>query len=402
MIVTLFLVPFLIKSAVGPFFMWPAMAHAEAPDDFSAFLSGVMIKYGAYGIILFILPVFSGYSGISVGNTPLYLYVLAWTGALTAVWGTLHAIRENDMKRLMAYSTVGNLGYVVLALSMNTSFGIAAALFHVFNHMVFKGTIFLTLAAVKFRTGEREMHRLGGLAYRMPLTFFAFLISIISAAAIPPMAGFGSKWMIYQTLFHLYRGLHAIFLGQLRPVFKDIKEAPFLQSLPMVLLMLVSFAVGAFPGLFLKPVNRAVFSQFGGEVDMTMTTIQGFTGFVNLLAVSLVFIGAFLFTLLLYAAGKSRKKVEALDNYMAGESPEDWNLTPEQYQHAYRFYEPWEKMFNPLLESRVSSLRWFDVLSYNFRKLSRSVRLFSSGSQLGVVLPLILLVAVIALGVWVW
>jgi NADH-quinone oxidoreductase subunit M len=192
-VITLLTVTFAAKSAVGPFTMWPAKAHAEAPDDFSAFLSGIMIKYGIYGLLVFVLPLFaSGYSGPQVNGTPLYLYVLGWIGAFTAVYATLSAIRENDMKRLMAYSTVSHIGFIVMALSVNNPLGTAAAVFHSFNHMVFKAAIFLSLAAVKFRTGEREMHRLGGMAYRMPVAFFAFLLGIIAAAGIPPMSGFGS------------------------------------------------------------------------------------------------------------------------------------------------------------------------------------------------------------------
>ena len=237
-IVTLFAVTFFAKAAIGPFYMWPAKAHAEAPDDFSSFLSGIMIKYGIYGLLITIVPLFRmNYTGPVVWNTPAALYIMGWIGALTAVSGTLLAARENDMKRLMAFSTVSNIGFITLALSVNTVFGIVAAVYHTFNHMVFKGTIFLSMASVKFRTGERDMHKLGGIGYRMPIAFFAFLIGIISAAGIPPMAGFSSKWMIFQSLFgqkmlflaipaffastgaflYLYRGLHSIYLGQLSP-----------------------------------------------------------------------------------------------------------------------------------------------------------------------------------------
>ena len=254
-VIVLLTVTFFSKSAVGPFTMWPAKAHAEAPDDFSAFLSGIMIKYGIFGMLVFILPLFgSGYAGPDVNGTPVYLYVLGWIGAFTAVYGTLSAIRENDMKRLMAFSTVSHIGFIMLALSVNNLLGTAAAVFHTFNHMVFKAAIFLSLAAVKFRTGEREMHRLGGMAYRMPVAFFAFLLGIIAAAGIPPMSGFASKWLVFQSLFsrrfyllavpaffastagfmYLYRGLHSIYLGQLSPRFAAVKPAPPLQSVAMV------------------------------------------------------------------------------------------------------------------------------------------------------------------------
>jgi NADH-quinone oxidoreductase subunit M len=390
-VIVLLTVAFAAKSAVGPFTMWPAKAHAEAPDDFSAFLSGIMIKYGIYGMVAFVLPLFgSGYTGAEVNGTPVYLYVLGWIGAFTAVYGTLSAIRENDMKRLMAYSTVSHIGFIVLALSVNSPLGTMAALFHSFNHMVFKAAIFLSLAAVKFRTGEREMHRLGGLAYRMPVAFFVFLLGIIAAAGIPPMSGFASKWLIFQSLFsrrlyllavgaffastagfmYLYRGLHAIYLGQLSPRFAAVKPAPPLQSVAMIVLMLLIYAVGTFPGLVLEPL-RAALPGAAGALNLDLSSITGVTARVNLTHVSLVFMGSFLGVLALYFAGKSRAAVAPLDTYTAGETPEDWNMTPEQYHYAYHFYEPFEKMTGPFLDG-FSFERWFGHLSRNLARLSGS------------------------------
>ncbi len=420
-VVTLLAVTFFAKAAVGPFYMWPAKAHAEAPDDFSSFLSGIMIKYGIFGLLITIIPLFRmSYSGPLVWNTPLALYLMGWIGALTAVSGTLLAVRENDMKRLMAFSTVSNIGFIVLALSVNTVFGIIAAVFHTFNHMVFKGTIFLSMASVKFRTGEREMHKLGGIGYKMPIAFFAFLIGIISAAGIPPMAGFASKWMIFQSLFggkllflaipaffastgsflYLYRGLHSIYLGQLSPRFESIKPAPLLQSLSMILMMLSIFIVGAFPGIFLNPIRGAVASFAGGTMDAGLTTISGVTSSLNLLGVSVTFIGSFLFVLLLYVIGKKRRHVEPLDSYMSGEYPEDWDLTPEQYHYAFRFYEPFEKMFDPSLE-RFSFENWFESAVYNIKRFSTGIGRWLYRQQLGAFIVITALTLIILTGV-VW
>jgi NADH-quinone oxidoreductase subunit M len=428
-IIILLTVTFLAKSAVGPFYMWPAMAHAEAPDDFSAFLSGIMIKYGIFGFITLIVPLFGqGYAGPAVQGTPLYLYIIGWIGAFTAVWATLLAIRENDMKRLMAYSTVGNMGYIMIALSVNTAFGISAAVFHVFNHMIFKGSIFLSLASVKFRTGERQMHRLGGMAYRMPVAFFAFLIGIIAAAGIPPMSGFASKWMMFQTLFsrrllilavpaffastaafmYLYRGLHSVYLGQLSPRFKDIKPAPPLQSFALIVTMLAVYAVGTFPGLTLLPLGRAVTESsayFGftapGALPLTLNGITGTTSSVNLTVVSAVFMAGFIIVLILYLIGKSRRHVEALDTYTAGESPEDWKMTPEQYHYAYHFYEPFEKMMNPLL-NRFSFERGFNSLRRLVERFSAGVGRWTDGGGAGLMLGLLSVIIILIAGVVLW
>ncbi|MBN2444368.1 MAG: hypothetical protein JXJ04_23600 [Spirochaetales bacterium] len=420
LVITLFTITFFTKSAAGPFYMWPAMAHADAPDDFSAFLSGIMVKYGVFGIIIIILPFFSGYAGMTVGDVPLLLFILAVLGAGTAVWGTLMAIRENDMKKLMAHSTVSNIGFIITALVLNTQAGIIAALFHIFNHMLFKGNIFLTLAAVKHRTGERLMHRLGGIGYVMPVTFFAFLLSIISAAAIPPMAGFASKWMIFQSLFtnkvliflaiplffastasfmYLYRGLHGIFLGQLPDRFKTIKPAPVFQMIPIIVLMLVIFAVGVFPGLFLIPISTIVSLQMNVDIPINLYSITGATSWINGFAIGAIFVGCFILTIMMYISGKSRKKVEGLDNYMAGETPEEWDMTPEKYHYVYRFYEPWEKMFNPVLESYAASGKWFEYIYFRFKRISVGLKRLFETSQLGLFVGLSIFVIIIIIGI---
>lgn len=418
----LFLITFFSKSAVGPFYMWPAKAHAEAPDDFSSFLSGIMIKYGVYGMLVTLVPLFiTGYAGPMINNTPVFLYIVAWIGALTALWGTLLAVRENDMKRLMAFSTVSNLGFIVFALSVNTYFGVAAAIFHTFNHMVFKSSIFLSMASVKFRTGEREMHRLGGIGYRMPVAFFAFLLGIIAAAGIPPMNGFASKWMVFQSLFdnnllilsipaffastaaflYLYRGLHSIYLGQLSPRFANIKAAPPLQMLSMGIMMMMLFAVGVFPGLFLHPINDAVVASGGEAVQVSLSAIVGSTSKVNLTVVAATFMGAFMLVMALYLLGKRRKLVAPLDTYTAGESPEDWNMTPEQYHYAYNFYEPFEKLTGPILKA-FSFEGLFEGIRENVSRFGRAVGRGMSLSKPGTILIAAVVVIILAAGIAIW
>ena len=420
-VVSLFAVTFFAKAAIGPFYMWPAKAHAEAPDDFSSFLSGIMIKYGIFGLLITLVPLFRmNYAGPVVWNTPLAFYIMGWIGALTAVSGTLLATRENDMKRLMAFSTVSNIGFITLALSVNTVFGIIAAVYHTFNHMVFKGTIFLSMASVKFRTGERDMHRLGGIGYKMPVAFFAFLIGIISAAGIPPMAGFSSKWMIFQSLFgqkmlflaipaffastgaflYLYRGLHSIYLGQLSPRFSSIKPSPPLQMASMALMMISIFIVGAYPGIFLTPIQGAVKAFTGGTINADLTSIAGVTTKINLLVVSVTFIASFLLVLFLYIVGKKRAHVEPLDSYMSGEYPQDWDMIPEQYHYAFRFYEPFEKMINPSLE-RFSFENWFGNITYNIKRFSTSLGRWLYRQQLGAFIVVTALTLIILTGV-VW
>jgi NADH-quinone oxidoreductase subunit M len=415
----LLIITFFAKSAVFPFYMWPAKAHAEAPDDFSAFLSGIMIKYGAFGLIAFVLPMFANYVGADYNGLPLPLVILGWIGAVTAVLGTLYAIRQNDMKRLMAYSTVGNIGYIITALSMNSSLGITGAMFHIFNHMVFKGAIFLTLAAVKYRTGIRDMHKLGGLAYKMPITFFTFLIGIIAAAGIPPMSGFGSKWLMIQSLFdrdflfmvipiffastgafmYLFRGLHTILLGQLSPRFNSIKEAPPLQSIAMTILMLLVVAVGFIPGLVLEPIKEAVSSSlnFSG-IESTMFSITGSTSAINFTIAGGVFMGAFIIVLILFLIGKKRQVIkDPLDRYTSAEIPEEWGLTPEKYHFGLNFYDYFEKMVNPILNA-TSFDRLFKRIAYEIERLSGSIGRWFKNISLSKITLFALIVLILIIG----
>jgi NADH-quinone oxidoreductase subunit M len=340
-----------------------------------------------------------------VNGVPLFLSILGWFGVITAVLGTLYAIPQDDMKRLMAYSTVSHVGYITAALSMNSALGVAAAMFHTLNHMVFKGGIFLSMGAVKYRTGERMMHRLGGMGYRMPVSFFTFLVCIIAAAGIPPMSGFASKWMVFQSLFdrsmlimvipvlfastggflYLYRGLHTIYLGQLSPRFTRVKEAPVTMSVAMVFMMLLVMLAGFFPGVILTPVNEAV-TQLGFEpLTQNLFSIQGVTTTVNLTLVGIIFFISFFIVAFMYLSGKKRELVEPLDTYTAGEDPEEWGLTEERYHYGMSFYEPFEESVRPFLKA-TSFDALFQRIGEETGKLSANMRRWFNSPQLGTIL----------------
>ena len=255
----------------------------------------------------------------------------------------------------------------------------------------------------------------------MPVAFFAFLLGIIAAAGIPPMNGFASKWMVFQSLFdnnllilsipaflastaaflYLYRGLHSIYLGQLSPRFARIKAAPPLQMLVMGLLMIVIFAVGAFPGIFLIPINQAIIASGGASVDVSLSAIVGVTSEVNLTVVTAAFMGAFLIVMILYIIGKRRRLVEPLDTYTAGETPEDWNMTPEQYHYAYNFYEPFEKMTGPLLD-RFSFERWFETIREQISRIGLSIGRGLSVNKPGTMLITAAIVVILLAGIVIW
>jgi hydrogenase-4 component B len=192
------------KAGIVPLHVWLPLAHPAAPSPASALMSGVMTKVAVYGLVRIVFDL--------LGPPDWWpgLVVLA-LGGVTAVMGVLYALMEHDLKRLLAYHTVENIGIIFIGLGLALAFradamteaaalALTAALFHVFNHMLFKSLLFFGAGAVQVATGERDMERLGGLIRRMPVTSFAFLIGCISISALPPFNGFVSEWLTFQAI----------------------------------------------------------------------------------------------------------------------------------------------------------------------------------------------------------
>ncbi|WP_338537385.1 proton-conducting transporter transmembrane domain-containing protein [Helicovermis profundi] len=417
----LFVTTFLIKSAVFPFYMWPSKAYAESPDDFTPFLSTVMSKYGVYGIAVFILPILQNANIPALGKINEPAYMLAYLGAITSVLATLLAIFQTDMKKLFAYSSVANIGYIVMGLSTMSAIGIEGALFHSVNHMIFKTAIFLSLAAVIYRTGERDMHKLGGLVYKMPLTFMVYLLAIISAAGIPPLNGFTSKWQIIQALMsqrmlfvaiamifastgafmYLFRCLASVFLGQLPDKYKSVKEAPLFMAIPMTILMVIMLLVGVIPGIITKPIHVVLVSMGYKVKEATWTTVHSAlsNSDLNLTYLFYVFMAAFAISLIMYIFSAKQTKVAQEDNYTGGERPEDWGTTPERFNFSYGFYQPFKQIFNPML-SLISFDRWMSSFGRIVERVSNALGILYTKSE-GAILMLYIGIAILIIGGWI-
>jgi formate hydrogenlyase subunit 3/multisubunit Na+/H+ antiporter MnhD subunit len=192
------------KAGVVPLHVWLPLAHPAAPSHVSALMSGVMTKVAVYGFVRVTLDLL---------GTPLWWWgaLVALAGGVTAVLGVLHALMEHDLKRLLAYHTVENIGIIFIGLGLALAFeanempaaaalALTAALFHVFNHSLFKSLLFFGAGAVLTATGERDMERLGGLIHRMPKTAFVFLVGSAAISALPPFNGFVSEWLTFQAI----------------------------------------------------------------------------------------------------------------------------------------------------------------------------------------------------------
>ena len=203
------------KAGLVPLHVWLPQAHPVAPADGSAFLSGLVVKLGVYGVAMFafrLLPEGPAWRGV----------LTMAAGAVTAAIGILYALNERDIKRFLAFSTIENVGIIVAAFGAAMTFAaygqrlmwaflLLAGLYHVANHGCYKTLLFLEAGVVEHATGTRDMDRLGGLARRMPRTSVIAFAGTLGIAALPPFNGFVSEWLIFQGLFQGFRtGSHLV------------------------------------------------------------------------------------------------------------------------------------------------------------------------------------------------
>jgi multicomponent Na+:H+ antiporter subunit D len=252
-----FLMGFGLKAALIPFHAWLPDAHPSAPAPISAVLSGLLIKVsGVYAMTRIFLNVF--------GLTPALSTVLMSLGALSMVGAAFLALGQKDMKRMLAYSSISQVGYIVLGIGIGTPLGIAGGLFHLFNHALAKGLLFLTSGSVQQATGTRNLDEMGGLAKRMPVTAAANLVGALSIAGVPPLNGFWSKLIIIIALIQAGHPVFAViavlvsvltlwyyllmqrkaFFGKLNEKWAAVKEAPFWMTAATVLLALLCVGIG--------------------------------------------------------------------------------------------------------------------------------------------------------------
>ncbi|HSD30562.1 MAG TPA: proton-conducting transporter membrane subunit [Gemmatimonadales bacterium] len=203
LILWLALLGFGLKAGIVPLHFWLPEAHASAPSHVSALMSGVVIKMGIYGLFRVVTL---------LGTPPAWWgWLVLALGIVSGVLGVLWALAQHDLKRLLAYHSVENIGIILMGLgagALGISYGIplvaalgfAGAILHTLNHALFKSLLFLGAGATVHATGTRALDRLGGLARRMPLTWVAFLVGSVAIVGLPPLNGFVSEWLVYQAL----------------------------------------------------------------------------------------------------------------------------------------------------------------------------------------------------------
>ena len=253
-----------LKLAMFPMHLWLPGAYTYAPSAVSAFLAATATKVAVYVLIRFIFTVF-GFDFEFLGAAFTYVFLpLGLAGMFIA---SLVAVFQEDIKRMLAYSSVGQIGYMLLGLSFGTVEGLSASLVHMFNHALMKGALFMAVACVVLRAGSHSINAFAGLAKRMPYTAWAFILSGLSLIGVPLTVGFVSKWYLLQASFaagHWYAGflivasslIALVYVGRIvelmllrepaeeGPYAIPAKDAPLSMLVPMWLLVAANFYFG--------------------------------------------------------------------------------------------------------------------------------------------------------------
>jgi len=337
-----------VKAGIIPLHTWLPKAHPAAPSNISALMSGVMIKTGIYGLIRISMDI--------MGSGPAWWGIMIIViGAVSSILGVLYALMEQDLKRLLAYCSVENVGVILLGIGASmmfkshglealSSIALAAALYHTLNHALFKGLLFMGAGSVMHAAHTKNMEEMGGLLKLMPYTGLFFLIGAVSICALPPFNGFVSEWLTYQALLLGFQSPSVIakiisplggaalaltgalaaacfvkafgisFLGMPRsPRAEQAEEVSFSMISGMAVLSLLCLTFGIFPGMVTARISPAVHALTGAPgviskngflfIMETVTTLS--PGL--LLALMLIMFAAT--ALFIYVAGGRRKTV---------------------------------------------------------------------------------------------
>ena len=268
-----------IEAAIFPLNAWLPDAHSSAPSSISAILSGIAIEVGLYAVVRVIFTIFGAQS---------FLPFLALLGILTLLVGEICAFCQNNIKRMLAYSSIGQIGLILFALAIATSYGVTSGLFQLVSHTLSKALLFLAAGYMIYRAGSMEISALEGMGKKMPLTCLAFTIGVFSLVGLPPFVGFPSKFLIVraalatkETYFIVLLGLAllgtviegAYFFRIIQVLyFKGEKsnpgreEAPVVALIPMFIFVVLIVVVGIYPKLVNEVLNSAA-SEFLNRLD---------------------------------------------------------------------------------------------------------------------------------------
>jgi hydrogenase-4 component B len=386
------LIGFGTKAGIVPLHVWLPYAHPAAPSHVSALMSGVMIKTAIYGLV----RVYFDFLG---GQFPWWWgFAVLAIGAVSALLGVLYALMEHDLKSLLAFHSVENIGIILLGigagmifqsfgLSQLAALGVVAGLYHTVNHAVFKGLLFLGAGSLLYATHTRNMEEYGGLLRRMPWTGLFFLIGSVSIAALPPTNGFISEWLVFQALF-LSFNLPALFLKLALPIAaamlaltaalalacfakafgisflalprsthaREAREVPVSMRLGMGMLAVLCAILGLAP-MFVVPLLERVIGSLTGSV--TQSSLLALGGWVvapvnmEFSSVSPPILAGMLVALMLLGW----LVAVVLGGRLRGRYYKTWgcglNLTPRMEYSATGFVQPIKRVFSTIYQPTI-------------------------------------------------
>jgi len=264
----------LMKAAMLPVRIDWQMHPPTAPTPVSGYISAMLLKSGPFGIMLLRFVLAQGVAGDAAQALDTAMYVGAWIGGITILYAGIQALLQTGIKEMLIYSTVSQLGYIVLGICLGTSLGVTGGLLHLFNHMLFKDLAFLCAGALMFASHAHNLEELGGMGRKMPVTFLCFSVALFSAAGMPPFNGFNSKLIIYYaligrgelilaiiailssviTLAYFLKFMHGAFFGQLSAAAERASEVGLAMRIPIIILAGLCLVTGVYPGLALIPI----------------------------------------------------------------------------------------------------------------------------------------------------
>lgn len=420
LVFTLMLISALAKAGGIPFHTWIPDIAPSSPSSTLALFPGAYDKLlGIFklAVICHFLIVFA----------PSYSTAVTVIGMITMLLAVLMAMIQHDIKKLLSFHAVSQVGYMITGIGIGTPLAIAGGLFHMVNNVVFKSCLFLSAGAVIYVTGVKEVERLGGLAKKMPVTFTCALIAALAISGVPPLNGFASKWMIYQaafeatsispvnaaagivavlasalTLASFIKYLHSVFLGPLPKEFEGVRDVPLSMKAPMVVLAALCLVFGLFPQI---PLNYLILPSLNNlnivwgvpqalPLDWLYLAPSSWASWSPVVA---TFIALFALALgsLLYTAGRRIQpftfRAEGVKPFVSGE-----DLVV--HYHGGHFYGPVKlsfKRFYEVAEMGGFSIAWRAVASA-FKPLLRSPR---NGVFFVYALWIIVLIIILMVGV---
>lgn len=387
------LIGFGTKAGIVPLHVWLPYAHPAAPSHISALMSGVMIKTAIYALI----RVYFDFLG---GQFPWWWgFVILLVGTLSALLGVMYALMEHDLKRLLAFHSVENIGIILIAIGAGMIFqtyglkefaalGLLAALYHTINHAMFKALLFLGAGSLLYATHTRNMEEYGGLLKRMPWTGLFFLIGAVSISALPPTNGFVSEWLLFQTLF-LSVQLPALFLKLMLPIAAAIlaltgvlalvcfakafgisflalprstharqaEEVPIAMRIGMGILVLLCVGLGLAPMIVVPILDRIIGPMTGVSISDKVLALDGwalapvnmeFSSLSTPVLAAMLIVGGLLGLLLAFLFG-GRLMTRSYKTWGCG-----INLSPRTEYTATGFAQPIKRVFSAIYQPTVT------------------------------------------------